>query len=115
MMATGIAHRKIGAIQLRKESPLAYQTTISESRNVRVIVVNTAINNEADKITGKAVIVENNAMPKTTSAPMLPLAASPTKRTSNTLNHTISSVDKTTPAWLRISDTALRLNKDMRQ
>src|SRR3546814_5532949 len=48
-------------------------TTISDSRKLRVTVVRTAMKRDTDKITGKAVMLENVARPSTTSAPMAPL------------------------------------------
>src|SRR5690554_3817952 len=113
MSATGTATLNTGAIQSRSERPLANQTTISDSRKLRVIVVRTAMNRETARITGNAVILEKVANPTTTSAPMAPAAASPSRRTSKTLSHTTSNVETTTPAWLRISDTTERLNSDI--
>src|SRR5690554_5330400 len=111
--ATGTAHRNTGPTQSFKDKPLANHTTISDSLKLRVMVVSTAINSDTDKITGKAVMLENVARPKTTSAPMLPPAASPSRRTSSTLSQTTSSVDRTTPPWLVISAVTERLNSDM--
>src|SRR5690606_10500221 len=96
--ATGTAQRNTGPTQSFNERPLANQTTISDSRKFRVIVVNTAINKETARMTGKAVMLENVASPTTTSAPMAPFAASPSRRTSNTLSQTTSNVENTTPA-----------------
>src|SRR5690606_34114492 len=115
MKATGTAQRITGPTQSFRDKPLANHTTISDSLKLRVMVVSTAINSDTDKIIGKAVMLEKAAKPNTTSAPMAPLAASPSNRTSSTLSHTTSKVEKTTPAWLIISDTTERLNSDMRE
>src|SRR5690554_3454414 len=104
-----------GLIQSLSDRPLANQTTISDSRKLRVTVVSTAMNSDTDKIVGNAVMLENAARPKTTSAPMVPLAASPSRRTSSTLSHTTSKVENTTPPWPRISETTERLNSDIRE
>src|SRR3546814_473238 len=109
------AHRSTCPIQSLSDRPLANQTTISDSLKLRVTVVSTAMNRDTDKMTGSAVMLENAARPKTTLAPILPLAASPRRRTSKTLSQTTSKVEKTTPAWLMISETTERLNKDMRK
>ncbi len=77
------------------------------------MVVSTATNRVTDRITGSAVMLEKAARPSTTLAPMSPLAASPSRRTSSTLSHTTSSVENTMPAWLVISEKAARLNNDM--
>src|SRR5690554_672222 len=113
--ATGTAQRNTGPIQSFKDRPLANHTTISDSLKLRVMVVSTAIKSDTDKMTGKAVMLEKVARPKTTSAPIEPFAASPSSRTSSTLSQTTSRVENTTPAWLRISDTTERLNSDMRE
>src|SRR5690606_8974488 len=97
-MATGTAQRSTGPTQSFRDKPLANQTTISDSRKLRVTVVSTAMKSETDKMTGKAVMLENVARPNTTSAPIEPLAASPSRRTSRTLSQTTSKVENTTPA-----------------
>ncbi len=53
---------------------------------------------ETASTVGRAVMVDSAASTSTTSAPMLPPAASPSRRTSNTLSHTTSRVEKTTTA-----------------
>src|SRR5690606_41278670 len=112
-MATGTAHCKTGVTQFFKDRPLANQTTISDSRKLRVTVVSTAMNRETARIIGKAVILEKAARPSTTSGPIVPLAASPNKRTRSTLRHTIRKVDSTTALRRKKSDTEERLNKDI--
>src|SRR5690625_3676135 len=108
-----MAQYNTGRIQFASDSPLENHTTISDSLKLRVTVVKTAMNSDTDKITGKAVTLEKKAKPNTTSAPICPLAASPSKRTINTLSQTIIRVDNTTPPWLNISEITLRLNKDI--
>jgi hypothetical protein len=77
------------------------------------MVVNTPIKIDTAKMMGRAAIVVNAARPITTSAPMRPAAASPSRRTNMTLSHTTINVDRTTLKWLVISETTERLNKDI--
>src|SRR3546814_2438783 len=91
--------------QSLSDKPLANHTTISDSRKFRVTVVSTAIKSDTASMTGKAVMLEKVARPKTTSAPILPLAATPRRRTSNTLSKTTNKVENTTSARPEISDT----------
>lgn len=65
---------------------------------MRVTVVSTAMKTDTARMVGSAVMVDSAASTSTTSAPMLPPAASPSKRTRSTLSHTTSNVEKTTPA-----------------
>src|SRR3546814_12472773 len=59
--------------QSLSDKPLANHTTISDSRKFRVTVVSTAIKSDTASMTGKAVMLEKVARPKTTSTPILPL------------------------------------------
>ncbi|CPN84035.1 Uncharacterised protein [Bordetella pertussis] len=56
------------------------------------------MNSDTARMVGNAVMVEKAARPSTTSAPIEPPAASPSRRTSRTLSQTTTSVENTTPA-----------------
>ena len=61
---------------------------------MRVTVVSTAMKTDTARMVGSAVMVDSAASTSTTSAPMLPPAASPSKRTRSTLSHTTSNVER---------------------
>src|SRR5690606_28484708 len=83
------------------------------SLKLRDTVVSTPMNTDAAMIVGSAAIVVRAASPITTSAPIRPAAASPSRRTSTMLSQISTSVENTTLALLATSETTARLNKDM--